>query len=237
MKILTILPTYNEAGNITRILKELSSNFPQIDILHIDDNSPDGTAEIALEFGLENYRQIRNFNKLGLGTAYKQGFKWALERGYELVITMDSDGSHHVSEITRLMAGIDGFDLVVGARWIPGGTVANWPLYRRIISRFGTWYAKKALKLPFSDLTSGFRIYRTSALEKIDFDQIEGKGYVFQIQMVETIAKLGAKINEVPITFTERINGKSKMSGKIAVEAFGWLTRRYLSRRAFTRNK
>ena len=130
MNTLVILPTYNEAGNITRLFKELKEKFSDIDILHIDDNSPDGTAEIALEYGLSNYRQIRNFRKMGLGSAYRQGFQWAIERNYKYVITMDSDGSHQIKDLEPLLKAIDNYDLVIGTRWMPNGSVVNWPLYQ-----------------------------------------------------------------------------------------------------------
>ena len=228
MNTLVILPTYNEAGNITRLFKELKEKFSDIDILHIDDNSPDGTAEIALEYGLSNYRQIRNFRKMGLGSAYRQGFQWAIERNYKYVITMDSDGSHQIEDLEPLLKAIDNCDLVIGTRWMPRGRVVNWPLYRQLISKFGTWYAKKALKLPYRDLTSGFRVYRCSMLKKLNLGKLDSKGYVFQIQMVEAIAKNSGRIKEVPISFIERIQGRSKMSGTIALEAFIWITKRAL---------
>ena len=185
MKILAILPTYNEASNITKTLRDLHKSYPGIDILHIDDNSPDGTGEIANELGISNYRQVRNFNKLGLGNAYKQGFSWAIDKNYDAVLTMDSDGSHHVDEISIIIDPISNYDLVIGTRWMPGGTVRNWPIYRRFLSKFGTWYAKNSLHLPYRDLTSGFRTYSVAKLKKINFDEIDAKGYVFQIQMVE----------------------------------------------------
>ena len=228
MNTLVILPTYNEAGNITRLFKELKEKFSDIDILHIDDNSPDGTAEIALEYGLSNYRQIRNFRKMGLGSSYRQGFQWAIERNYKYVITMDSDGSHQIKELEPLLEAIDNYDLVIGTRWMPKGRVVNWPLYRQLISKFGTWYAKKALKLPYRDLTSGFRVYRCSMLKKLNLGKLDSKGYVFQIQMVEAIVKNSGRIKEVPISFIERIQGRSKMSGTIALEAFIWITKRAL---------
>ena len=228
MNTLVILPTYNEAGNITRLFKELKEKFSDIDILHIDDNSPDGTAEIALEYGLSNFRQIRNFRKMGLGSAYRQGFQWAIERNYKYVITMDSDGSHQIKELEPLLEAIDNYDLVIGTRWMPRGRVVNWPLYRQLISKFGTWYAKKALKLPYRDLTSGFRVYRCSMLKKLNLGKLDSKGYVFQIQMVEEIAKNSGRIKEVPITFVERTQGRSKMTGRIALEAFIWITKKAL---------
>jgi dolichol-phosphate mannosyltransferase len=231
MKILAILPTYNEASNITRTLRLLRETHPTFDILHIDDNSPDGTGEIAEELGLDNYRQIRNFNKLGLGNAYIQGFSWALDKGYDFVMTMDSDGSHHIDEINSFLTHILEADLVIGTRWMEGGSVVNWPIHRKLLSKFGTWYAKKSLKLPFNDLTSGFRFYRVAKLKELDFSKIQSKGYVFQIQMVEVLFKKSARILEIPITFTERTLGKSKMSGKIAWEALIWITKaRFMKR-------
>jgi dolichol-phosphate mannosyltransferase len=231
MKVLIILPTFNEAANIAGVLSEINLKYPQIEILHIDDNSPDKTAEIAENLKISNYRQIRNFKKLGLGSAYIQGFKWAIDKGFDFIVTMDSDGSHHVDEIAKLIEAGKGTDLVIGARWIPGGSVINWPIYRKALSKFGTWYSRIALKLPFADLTSGFRIYRTTALKKINFSSIQNKGYVFQIQMVELFYTEGMRIAEVPITFTERTQGKSKMSGRIAREALSWISREGIRRR------
>jgi dolichol-phosphate mannosyltransferase len=231
MKILAILPTYNEASNITRVLRELHDKYPEIDILHIDDNSPDGTGEIAQEMEISNYRQVRNFNKLGLGNAYKQGFKWAIDKNYDFLLTMDSDGSHHIDQIGDFLSQIPTNDLVIGTRWISGGQVINWPFYRRWLSKFGTWYSRKMIKLPFADLTSGFRIYKVSKLKSLDISEIDAKGYVFQIQMVDLIYRAGGLIKEVPITFTERAQGKSKMSGKIAREAFIWITKAGFKRR------
>ena len=231
MKTLIVLPTYNEGGNITRVLSELNRTYPNVDILHIDDNSPDGTAELANELGIENYRQIRNFRKNGLGSAYKQGFKYAIERNYDFVISMDSDGSHQIKSVGDLIEKAKNYDLVIGSRWITGGSVVNWPWYRKAISKFGTKYAKKSLKLPFNDLTSGFKIYNVNLLKKINFDEVESKGYVFQIQMVDSMFRMGAKITEIPITFVEREVGKSKMTTGIALEAFKWCTKERFKRK------
>ena len=231
MKILAILPTYNEASNITRVLSKLHQSCPELDILHIDDNSPDGTGEIAQELGITNYRQVRNFNKLGLGNAYKQGFKWAIDKNYDAVLAMDSDGSHHIDEIPTILSPLSEFDLVIGTRWMDGGRVINWPIHRRLLSKFGTWYARNSLKLEYKDLTSGFRAYSVAKLKELNFAEIDTKGYVFQIQMVQLFAKLDARIKEVPITFTERDQGKSKMSGKIAREAFIWITKARFKRK------
>ncbi|MEN9736511.1 MAG: hypothetical protein RL129_1222, partial [Actinomycetota bacterium] len=220
-----------EVTNITKTLSQLHSQFPNIDILHIDDNSPDGTAEIAQNLGISNYRQIRNFRKNGLGSAYKQGIDWAIQKNYDFLLAMDSDGSHHVEEIQSLLTASQGTDLVIGTRWMPGGSVINWPWYRKAISKFGTRYAKSALKLPFSDLTSGFRIYRVAALKELDLSNIQSKGYVFQIEMAAKLFNLNKRITEVPITFTERSSGKSKMTSKIALEAFIWCTKARFKRK------
>ena len=231
MKILAILPTYNEAGNITKVLTQFNRDFPEIDILHIDDNSPDGTCEIATEFKPVNYRQIRNLNKLGLGKAYIQGFQWAISKNYDLAIAIDSDGSHHLSDLEAMMDQIENCDLVIGSRWIEGGKIENWPWYRVFLSKLGTWYARKALKLNLSDLTSGYRIYRVLALKKIKLEKLVTHGYAFQIEMAEKFIKLGFKVKEVPITFTERRMGKSKMTPGIAIEAIKWITAGAFKRR------
>ena len=231
MKILAILPTYNEAGNITKVLAQFNREFPSIDILHIDDNSPDGTGEIANELKPVNYRQIRNLNKLGLGKAYIQGFQWAISKNYDLAIAIDSDGSHHLSDLDAMLDQIEIYDLVIGSRWIKGGKIENWPWYRVFLSKLGTWYAKKALKLDLSDLTSGYRIYRVSALREINLEKLVTHGYAFQIEMAEKFLDLGYKVNEVPITFTERNTGKSKMTPAIAIEAIKWITTAAIKRR------
>ena len=157
---------------------------------------------------------------MGLGSAYRQGFKWAIERNYKYVITMDSDGSHQIKDLEPLLETIGNYDLVIGTRLMPKGSVVNWPMYRQLISKFGTWYAKKALKMPYRDLTSGFRVYDCSMLKRINLEKVDSKGYVFQIQMVEAIAKNSGRIAEVPITFVDRIAGDSKMSTGIFKEAF-----------------
>ena len=146
-------------------------------------------------------------------------------------MTMDSDGSHKISQIGEFLRFSDNYDLIIGTRWMVGGEVINWPIYRRAISKFGTWYASKALSLPFADLTSGFRLYKCDALGSIDFSTIDAKGYVFQIQMVDALYRNKARILEMPITFTERESGNSKMSGKIAREAFLWITKAWFKAR------
>ena len=226
MKILAVLPTYNEVTNITKILSQLHSQFPNIDILHIDDNSPDGTAEIAQNLGISNYRQIRNFRKNGLGSAYKQGFDWAIQKNYDYLLAMDSDGSHHHEEIQSLLTASQSADLVIGTRWMAGGSVINWPWYRKALSKFGTRYAKSALKLPFNDLTSGFRIYRVAALSELDLSSIQSKGYVFQIEMTSIVNFIGGSIYEIPIIFSERLEGRSKMNFQIMIEAAKFLIRK-----------
>ena len=231
MKILAILPTYNEAGNITKILTQFNREYPGIDILHIDDNSPDGTCEIANELKLSNYRQIRNLNKLGLGKAYIQGFQWAISKNYDFAISIDSDGSHHLSDLQRMLAMIEISDLVIGSRWIQGGKIENWPWYRVFLSKFGTWYARKTLKINLSDLTSGYRIYRVLALKEIKLEKLVTHGYAFQIEMAEIFTNLGFRVKEVPITFTERKAGKSKMTPGIAIEAIKWITAGAIKRR------
>ena len=228
---LVILPTYNEASNITRTLRDIKSNFPQFDILHIDDNSPDGTGEIASELKLEGYRQLRNFNKLGLGSAYLQGFHWAIDKGYTHVISMDADGSHHVEDLPKMIDSLNGSNLVVGSRWMTGGKIENWPWFRVWLSKFGSKYARWALNLNFTDLTSGFRIYEVEFLKNLNLNSVETHGYSFQIEMVNLIYSNQGRVQEVPITFTERKGGRSKMTVGIALEALTWSTKRKFKRK------
>ncbi len=231
---LICLPTYNEASYIATFLKELSIEISRIkqthedldiSILHIDDNSPDKTSEIAASLKLENYWQLNRPEKLGLGPAYLAGFSWGVNKGFEYFIEMDADGSHHPDQLLELIKASESSDLVIGTRWMPGGQVINWPTKRRLISKLATRYASMALKLPFKDLTSGYRILHSDLVKDLLGAGINSKGYGFQIEMVLLAKEFGAAITQVPITFTERTVGRSKMTGAIVWESLLGITK------------
>ena len=231
-RILILIPTYNEAANISRQLSELVamrdklSNQYAITLLHIDDNSPDGTAKIAEQMNLENFVQIINPKKNGLGPAYLIGFAWGLTHDFDYFVEIDADGSHLVSQLPQLLAQSANHDLVIGTRWISGGKIENWPWYRVAISRLGTAYASKALALPYRDLTSGYRVLSRNLISSLDLETISTKGYGFQIEIAFQSHLNGFSIIEVPITFVERSAGQSKMSLNIALEAFIFISLR-----------
>ena len=239
-KILVLVPTYNEAESIKNLLIRLDqacSTFTEneVDILIIDDKSPDGTADIAKSLGIKRLSILRRDSKNGLGPAYIAGFKYGLEKNYDFFVEMDADLSHRPEELGDLFKMISAQNFVIGTRWMPGGSVVNWPKKRQFISKMGTSYASFALGLPFRDLTSGYRVIPKSFLNMINLDLIETKGYGFQIEMAMLANKLGFSIKEVPITFVERENGLSKMSLAIVWEAWFmvtfWGLRRLILRR------
>lgn len=224
---LIVLPTYQEAGNAAAVLRRIRSVLPSAGVLVVDDASPDGTADIAAAMGEElgGIDVLRRPSKSGLGSAYRDGFRWCLDREYEVVVEMDADLSHDPADLPRLLAAIDdGADLAIGSRYIPGGSIPEWSWHRRLLSRQGNRYAAWALQLTAHDATSGFRAYRASALSKIDLDQVRADGYGFQVEMVHRVAGLGGTIAEVPIRFSERAQGTSKMSTRIVVEALVLVT-------------
>jgi len=216
--VLVCIPTYNESENIVEILQRLKS-VDNFHILIIDDNSPDGTAELVKRQNFNDVTILHRAKKGGLGPAYIAGFSWAIEHGYKYVVEFDADGSHHPEQLPQLIESLVGSDMVIGTRWMPGGSVENWPFIRRAISRVGTFYAQKVLQLPYRDLTSGYRVISTNALEKVDFRNVESLGYGFQIEMALRIHDADLSIVQRPITFTERTRGASKMSKKIVLEA------------------
>jgi dolichol-phosphate mannosyltransferase len=239
-KILVLVPTYNEAESIKNLLTRLDqscSTFTEheIEILMIDDKSPDGTADIANSLGIKRLSILRRDSKNGLGPAYIAGFKYGLEKDYDFFVEMDADLSHQPEELGALFKVISAQNFVIGTRWMPGGSVVNWPKKRQLISKMGTRYASLTLGLPFRDLTSGYRVIPKSFLNMIDLDLIETKGYGFQIEMAMLANELGFSIKEVPITFVERENGLSKMSLAIVWEAWFmvtfWGLRRLILRR------
>ena len=238
MSNIVIIPTYKEKENIEAIIKAISSLVIPFDILIIDDNSPDGTASIVknLQPSFTNLHLIERPGKLGLGTAYIAGFKWALEKGYSYIYEMDADFSHDPRDLVRLYKACkdDGADLAIGSRYISGVNVVNWPLTRVLMSYVASIYVRIVTGMRIMDTTAGFKCYRREVLENIKPDQIRSVGYGFQIEMKFTAWKLGYKIVEVPIIFTDRKLGASKMSGGIFNEAL-WGVLRMKSRSIFTK--
>ena len=225
---LVIMPTYNERLNISRSIEELFKFNPDVHLLVVDDNSPDGTAELVLE-SLSRFKDrlflLQRPSKAGLGPAYLAGFEWAFERGYTRVVEMDADGSHRAEDLPILLAQTD-FDLVIGSRWILGGKVINWPLARKIVSRTGNLYARLLLKTDIRDMTAGFRVYKVDLLKRLPLNQIASHGYSFQVEMTFRSLELRASVKEVAITFVEREHGVSKMNTAIVLEAL-WLVTRW----------
>ncbi|MCU1572287.1 MAG: dolichol-phosphate mannosyltransferase [Micrococcaceae bacterium] len=222
MRVLTIIPTYNELESLPGTLRRLRAAVPESDVLIADDNSPDGTGRLADDFAADDAQVhvLHRAGKEGLGAAYIAGFRWALDAGYDVMVEMDADGSHKPEQLPLLLAAIeDGADLVLGSRWVPGGEVVNWPLRRKLLSRGGSLYSRVLLGVRVRDITGGYRAFRRSTLEALDLNQVDSVGYGFQVDMLWRVAQLGLKIVEVPITFVERELGASKMSGNIVQEA------------------
>jgi dolichol-phosphate mannosyltransferase len=229
-KFLVLVPTYNEIGSIGNILDKLTSN--NFRVLVIDDNSPDGTAEYVENLRNPLIQVLIRPEKNGLGNAYKAGIRYALVEiskfwNFDYLISMDADGSHQVSDLVQMTQLSDAKPdaLILGSRWILGGGIRNWSKYRIKLSKAGTWYAKRALKMDTNDLTGGFRIYPRKFIEKLDLDKIQSNGYSYQIEMAFALKQLGCKISECPITFVERETGVSKMSYKIVLEAIWKVTK------------
>jgi len=225
-RVLVVIPTYNEADNIKIIVDRVRQAVPQVDILIADDNSPDGTGRIADELtaGDERVHVLHRPGKQGLGAAYVAGFGWAREHGYEAVVEMDADGSHAPEELPRLLDALSEADAVLGSRYVPGGTVLNWPTSRMLISRSGNLYVRMALGMPFRDATGGYRAYRMPVLDKMEIDSVSSQGYCFQVDLAWRAYRQGFRVTEVPITFADRERGASKMSQSIVREAFWRVT-------------
>ena len=220
-RVLVIVPTYNEIENIERILDRLHASVPSASALVVDDGSPDGTGELAEQLAAADSRVhvLRRPGKGGLGPAYVAGFRWARERGYDVVVEMDADGSHAPEQLPRLLDALADADLVLGSRYVPGGGVTDWPAHRLLLSRVGNRYTRWALRLPLTDATGGYRAVRGELIDVLHFDDVASEGYCFQVDWAWRAVRAGARVAEVPITFTERAFGRSKMSGSIVGEA------------------
>jgi len=225
-RIVVIIPTYNERENLPLITARLRAAVPEAHVLVADDNSPDGTGAIAddLVAADDHVHVMHRRSKEGLGAAYLAGFDWALDNGYDVVVEMDADGSHQPEQLPRLLDALRGADLVLGSRWVPGGSVVNWPKSREALSRGGSLYTRMMLGVPMRDATGGYRAFRADTLRRIDLIGVESAGYCFQVELGWRAVKAGLRVREVPIDFVERELGDSKMSQKIVVEALWRVT-------------
>ncbi len=230
-RVLVLLPTYDERENLAPLLRRLHAAVPAADALVIDDGSPDGTGQLADELAATDERVavLHRDSKEGLGAAYVAGFRWGLRRGYAVLVEMDADGSHAPEDLPRLLAALgddEGADVVLGSRYVPGGRVVNWPWHREWLSRGGNLYSRLALGVGIEDVTGGFRAYRCRVLETLPLDEVASQGYCFQVDLAWRTVRAGFRVVEVPITFTEREQGSSKMTGEIVREALwrvtGW---------------
>lgn len=232
---LVVVPTFNERQNLGSIVRRLRTAVPAADILVVDDNSPDGTGQLAREIASDDraVHVLHRTEKAGLGAAYVAGFDWAVENRYDPVVEMDADGSHAPEELPVMLEHIRrGADVVLGSRYVPGGKVLNWPWYRSLLSRGGNLYSKWALGVDLEDMTGGFRVYRARVLGKVKLHTVASQGYCFQVDLALRAFEAGFVVTEVPITFTERTNGQSKMSRSIVREALVRVTKWGLRRRA-----
>ncbi|GMA27277.1 polyprenol monophosphomannose synthase [Arenivirga flava] len=231
---LVVIPTYDERENLESIVERVLSLGVGAHVLVVDDDSPDGTGALAdaLAARRAEVHVLHRSGKRGLGAAYLAGFDWALERGYEAIVEMDADGSHHPEELPRMLELLQGHDLVLGSRWVPGGAVEHWPKRRELLSRGGNLYTRIALGIDVRDSTGGYRVFRASALRGIDLDGVASQGYCFQVDLLWRALQRGLHVIETPIVFTERQHGASKMSGSIVRESLlrvtGWAVRRRL---------
>lgn len=226
-RVVMVIPTYNESLNIEWIVGRLRAAQPGVDVMIVDDNSPDGTGDLADKLAASDPQisVVHRTEKAGLGAAYLHGFRVALDAGYDVIGEMDADGSHQPEQLHRLLDALRTADLVIGARWIPGGSVVNWPKSREFLSRGGNLYVRLLLGVRIKDATAGFRVFKRATLEAIDIESVESTGYVFQTDMAWRTLQAGLTITEVPIEFIERERGDSKMSGAVASESLKRITR------------
>jgi len=225
-RVLVVVPTYNEAENLPEIVARVRSAVPQVEVLVADDASPDGTGAIADRLAATDpgVHVLHRAGKEGLGAAYVAGFGWARDHGFDVVVEMDADGSHAPEQLPRLLAALATADVVLGSRWVPGGQVVNWPWRRMLLSRGGNLYTRLVLGVPIRDATGGYRAYRMPVLDKVDIGSVTSQGYCFQVDLAWRAHRSGLRVVEVPITFTERVRGASKMSPAIVREALWRVT-------------
>ena len=225
MKYLVVIPTYNEVETIVETVGLVLAVKPEVTVLVVDDSSPDGTGDLVRESfaGQPRVKLLNREQKQGLGLAYLEGFQWGFSNEFDFVVEMDADGSHRASDLASLLEASNSADLVIGSRWIRGGEVKNWPWFRKLISKFGNRYAKAMLGTRILDMTSGFRVYRTKFLHQLVSQSVSSHGYSFQVELAYRASRAGSVV-EVPITFVERVNGKSKMSLAIVLEALTKVT-------------
>jgi dolichol-phosphate mannosyltransferase len=222
-----VIPTYNEVANLADVVARVRRAVPEVDVLVVDDASPDGTGELADRLA-DDDRQVRVLHrarKEGLGAAYVAGFRVALDAGYDLIGEMDADGSHQPEQLPALLAAAADADLVIGSRWAPGGSVVNWPWHRVLLSRGGNLYTRLLLGMPVRDATAGYRIFRRETLQTVRLDRVQSLGYVFQVELVARTLAAGLRVREVPIEFVERVRGESKMTPDVARESLVRITR------------
>jgi dolichol-phosphate mannosyltransferase len=228
-----VVPTYNEIDNLSDVVVRVRRCTPDVDILVVDDSSPDGTGELADRLAADDpqVRVLHRPDKQGLGAAYVAGFRAALDAGYDVIGEMDADGSHLPEQLPRLLAAVADADLVIGSRWVPGGSVVNWPWHRRALSRGGNLYTRLLLGIEVRDATAGFRLFRRETLERVDVERVQSLGYVFQVELVHRTLHAGLRVVEVPIEFVERVRGDSKMTPAVARESLVRITRWGLAQR------
>ncbi|CAN7443932.1 polyprenol monophosphomannose synthase [Knoellia sp. LjRoot47] len=225
-RVVVLIPTYNERENLPTIVGRVRNAVPEVDVCVLDDNSPDGTGDVADELADadDQVHVLHRAGKEGLGAAYLHGFAWALEHGYDAVVEMDADGSHRPEDLRRLLDAAQDADLVIGSRWVPGGTVVNWPTHRKVLSVGGNIYTRVLLGMDVHDATAGYRVYRAEALRELDLHSVESAGYCFQVDLTRRAVLAGLEVVEVPITFVEREIGQSKMDQSIVRESLGRIT-------------
>jgi dolichol-phosphate mannosyltransferase len=226
-RVVMVIPTYNEVDNLADVVSRLRRSAPEVDVLVVDDASPDGTGELADRIAAADpqVQVLHRPGKQGLGAAYADAFVVALDAGYDLIGEMDADGSHQPEQLSRLLAATAEADVVIGSRWIRGGSVVNWPWHRRALSRGGNLYTRALLGMGVRDATAGFRIFRRQALEAVHLERVQSHGYAFQVELVYLALRAGLTVVEVPIEFVERARGDSKMTPGVARESLARITR------------